>query len=133
MKRRTVRRNKISLYGWRALLTGVGVGIAALILTSLLATLLCYLSGDPLSYSDLASLIALLVGGAVSGFITPRLTEDGAILPAILSALLLPLLMLLLGLILSGGELAPKIPLNYLCYFGISSLSSLFSRRLLDR
>ena len=129
MKRRTARRNKRSLSGWRALAFGVGAGIVSLVITALIAALVCYLSNDPMAISDVASLAALLLGGGIAGFITPRITEDGAILPAALSALLLPLLMLLIGILTSGGNLSPRIPLNLLCYFGVSVISSLLSKR----
>ena len=130
MKRRLRRRNIPELSGWRAILAGVGLAALSILITSALATLVCYMTKDPLALTDIASLVALLLGGALSGFVLPRLCRDRSILPSLLSSLILPVLLLLFGLLLSGGELSPRIPLGYLCYFGVSAIASLASKRI---
>ena len=129
MKRRKSRRNKPQLFGWRALVAGLGIGLATLILTSIITAIICYTSSDPMAIADIAAFISLLSAGALSGFIVPRITEGYAVLPAVISALMLPLFLLAIGIAISGGVASPKIPLGYLCYFGVSALVSLLSKK----
>ena len=130
MRRRVRRRNKVELYGWRAVLCGFGISAFSLFAVALTATFVCYLSNDPMAISELASLVSLLIGGAVSGFIFPRLCRDTSIIPTVLSGVIFSLVLLAAGLLLSNGALPLKMLTNMLCYLGVSLLASLLSRRL---
>jgi len=86
----------------------------------LLASLVTYMSNDPTSLSDIASLIALLFSAAVSSFTVAAVLKESRFLISSLSSLLLVLILMLSGVVMSGGALPPKLFLNYICYMGIA-------------
>ena len=84
---------------------------------------------DPASLVPIASMIALLVTGAILGFAIPKVKNDGGIVIALLSSLLFTLILLMIGLIVGKGEVSVTVFINYICFIAISFLFSLLGRR----
>lgn len=82
----------------------------------------------PLAKVDPISLIALLVSGAASGLLLPKITSGKLLFPA-LSALMFVLVMLSVGMISEKGHLPVRCPVNYLCYMGVTVMCAYFMSR----
>lgn len=89
---------------------------------SVIGALIVYFQTDPLGAADIASLVVLLLSGAVSGFLNARMTREGKLAVVGLSSLAFCLGLLLIGLIATGGGATLRVFLNYLCYIGVSLL-----------
>lgn len=87
---------------------------------SVIGALIVYFMSDPLGAADIASLVVLLMSGAVSGFLNAKLTREGKLAVVGLSSLAFCLILLLVGLIATGGGVTLRVFLNYLCYIGVS-------------
>ncbi len=124
MKRRTLSDMPRPLM----LLVGSGLALGILLLFTIALGLYAATTADPTALTGVMGLIALLGSGAVSAFINRRIFGEAGLMIALLSALLLSLLLLGIGLIASGGSLPPRCPVNYLCYMGVSLLSSLLGK-----
>lgn len=127
MHKRRIKRGEIS--GIYALLIGVGICAAAVLVISFVMTLISLTTSDPTALTEVMSLVALLLGGAVSAFINSKVKSEGGLVISLLSALTFVLLLLLIGLIMSGGALPFKCIANYLCYMGVSALTGFLGSR----
>ena len=113
---------------FRPFLTGLLVATIAFFGFMLLTTLLLYFSSDPTYKSELWSFGAMLLSGAVAGFINAKKCGEGGVLVASLSSLLLVLIIFLVGVISSGLPSLPSV-INYHLYTGISVVSAYFASR----
>lgn len=131
MHKRKIQRKDIR--GIYALIIGVGICTAMMLLFSVVMTLVSITTSDPTSLTEVLSLVALLLGGAVSAFINSRLKSEGGFLISLFAALAFVLVLLLIGLIMSGGTLPFKCIANYLCYMGVSALTGFLGSRKRSR
>ena len=112
----------------RPLLTGLLVATVAFFACMLFATLILYLGTDPTYKSELWSFGAMLLSGALAGFINAKRCGDGGVLIATLSALLLVLTVFLIAVFAMGLPSLPSV-VNYLLYIGISAVSAYLASR----
>lgn len=112
----------------RTLLTGFLVATLSFFGCMLLATLILYLGSDPTYKSELWSFGAMLLSGALSGFINAKRTGEGGVIIATLAGVALVLVIFLVGVIFSGLPSLPSV-INYLLYIGISAASAILASR----
>jgi len=110
----------------RALATGLLVATLSFFLFAILVTIILFLGDDPTSKSKIFSFGALLISGAVSGFINARLAGDGGAVIALLSALAFILVMFLVGTVSVGLPSLASV-INYALYICISAVSAYFA------
>ena len=125
-------RQKNSKRGGRLspILTGLGVAVAALLLSALIASIIAYTSKDPTAMMPVLSLSALLVSGALSSFLNARACGTAS---ALTSAAAAAVLILLSGLVISSGDLSAAALMNCGCYVGVSALITVLSKRRTKR
>lgn len=87
------------------------------------------LTNDPTSLTGAFSLLALVIAGAVSGFLISRLNGDGGVLVSILSSVISTSVMILAGLIIKKGALPLGAVLNLLVFLAVSIVFSLLGKR----
>ncbi len=112
----------------RPLLTGLLVATLSFFACMLIATLVLYLGSDPTYKSELWSFGAMLLSGALAGFINAKRCGEGGVIIATLSALLLVLILFLVGIVTMGVPSLPSV-INYVLYIGISAVSAYFAQR----
>ena len=105
-----------------SVLIGAAISAAIMLALSAITALIINMTSDPLGAADIGSLISLLIGAALSGYVVARRSAESKMLTAVLSSLLFCLMLLLIGLMLGGGSLSGRVFINYLCYIGISTL-----------
>ena len=105
-----------------SLAIGVGISAASFILLSVISSFIISATPQPLRFANIGAFAALLISGAVAGFITARLLPERKILYSLISALLFSLLMLAVGLIMARGGISGGVFLNYLSYILTSLL-----------
>ena len=110
-------------------------GISALLIPvfSLIATVIVGGLDDPTKHIGIFSLCALLLSALCSGIICGRVKQDGAVRFSALGALSVVLIMLLINLIISGGKISGGAFMNYGCYMGVLTMSSLLGGRNMRR
>ena len=121
------KRKKESGKG-RFFLISLAISLGVLILTSLVMSLVAYASPDPTGNIGLYSLISLLLSAAVSGFIISGRYGERRIAMTALISLATVLILIIFGMVASGGRLGLGALMNYLSYFGVAVLISLFSK-----
>ena len=124
MMKRTKSRDTSAL---RALLTGLLVSTVSFFACMLIATLILFLGDDPTYKSELFSFGAMLISGAIAGFITSRMRGEGGTLIATLAALALVLLLFIIGTVSTGLPSLPSV-INYAIYVGISAVAAFLGR-----
>ncbi len=88
---------------------------AAIPLFSLIFSIFCYSSDDPLGKINLFSLISLLLSGAVAGFISARINRKYGSGSCLIPGIIVALVIFGVSLILSGGAFLPCL-MNSGCY-----------------
>ena len=121
-------KNSIFGGGARQLLVGIGISVLCVIISAFCATAAAGATDDPTGIMSIYSLVALLVSGAVSGFLLSRLLEGG-MGASMLSSLGTVILMLAVALFISGGTLSAGAAMNYLCYLGVALLSAFLGKK----
>ncbi len=94
--------------------------ISALIVNSL---------SDPTKNLGIFSLVAMLLSALVSGVFCARMAKDKETQFTALVALAVVLIMLLINVIASGGKVSGGAFMNYGCYLGVATLSSLLGKK----
>ena len=92
----------------------------------LIASVIAFFSDDPTGKSELWSFGAMLLSGAISGFLNARRTR-GVVIP-LLSSLLLLLTLFIIAAIAYGAPSLPSL-INYAIYIGISGVFAFFGQR----
>ena len=110
------------------LLGALGSGILLAIVSFILA-LICMRMENSSGAANIMPLVALLITGAVSGFVISKIKGEGGVLTGVLSSLFFVLTLLIAALIITGGNVSAKCPLNYICYMGIASLFAFFGKK----
>ena len=115
--------------GGKFFLISLALSLGILLVTSLVMSAIAYSSPDPTGKIGIYSLVSLIVSAAVSGFLISRLSGSGSVGMAALTSLATVLVLILFGAIASGGKLGVSALMNYLCYFGVALLFSLFGKK----
>ena len=105
-------------------LLSLGISALALITSSLLMAFIAYSTEDPTSGIGGFSLFAMIISAIICGVATTRIKGEGGVKFTVLVALALVLIMLIFAVISGKGHVAPSAFMNYLCFMGISLLSS---------
>ena len=111
------------------LLLGAGFNLVCVIAMALLLATAAYFTLDPTATTGAFSLLALIIAGAVSGFVTSRVNGEGGALIGAVSAVIAALVMLAVGLIWRGGLLPLGAVLNVIAFTVISSASALLGKK----
>ncbi len=121
---------RFSLSGNWAVMFLICFAISALsiLLISLCFALVANTSSDPTGNLGIFSLISLILGGAIGGFSSAKIKKESAVLFSVLVALAITLVMLIICIILSG-KVSGAALMNYACYVGVSTLSSIIGAR----
>ena len=112
----------------RSVLTGFLIATLSFFGCMLLATLILYLGSDPTYKSELWSFGAMLLSGALAGFINAKRCGEGGAIIATLAGLALVLVLFLVGVVFSGLPSLPSV-INYLLYIAISAVSAILASR----
>ena len=113
----------------RAYLAGLLISVGVLVITSLVMSALAYSSPDPTGKIGIYSLVSLILSAAISGFMVSRFFSDGGIGIALLTSFSVVLILMLFGVIIGGGRLGGGAFMNYLSYFGVALLFTIFGKK----
>ena len=125
MKNKSVSRGTPSFI--KALLLGIAVTAAVFTICSLVISLILYNTENPTSKTELFSIIAFVLSGAISAFVNTKLFgKDNASLP-LASATAALALFLVISLI-SGGALSGGHIMSALCFALVTVLSAFLAK-----
>lgn len=127
MKTRTRKGDSLSLP--YSVLLGSFFSIASLIICALLGSAILMLFENPTGNIKLASLIILLISGAVCGFSISASRKNGGILSAVFSSAICALLIITVGIIMGGVGASGGVFMNALCYMLVCALFAYLGRR----
>lgn len=125
-----MKKHKRKEHGLGALLAiGVIASLGAVFIAAFILALISSMTKDPTSLTGAFSLLALLLAGAVSGFVISRLNGEGGTLVGILSSAIATGVMMIVGLIWKGGLLPLGALLNLLAFLAVGVLSSILGKK----
>ena len=107
--------------------------LAIITVISFILALASSFTKDPTALTGAFSLLALILSGALSGFITSKVNGDGGGLIGIISSLISTGALLLIGLVWKGGFLPIDAIINALAYLGVSVIFSFLGQKKLKR
>ena len=111
------------------LLIGAAASVGAVFVVAFILAFISSMTKDPTSMTGAFSLLALLLAGAVSGFVISRVNGDGGALVGILSSVIATGVMIIAGLIWKSGFLPLGALLNLLAFLAVGILSSLLGKK----
>ena len=111
------------------LLIGAAASVGAVFVVAFILAFISSLTKDPTSLTGAFSLLALILAGAVSGFVISRVNGDGGALVGILSSVIATGVMIIAGLIWKSGFLPLGALLNLLAFLAVGILSSLLGKK----
>ena len=129
MKKR--KRKELSLTV--LMLLGAGFALISIVMIAFVLAVIAYFTKDPTSLTGVFSLVALLLAGGVSGFITSKANGEGGALVGILSSVISASLVLAIGLICKSGKLTLGVFLNVIAFICISALFSILGKKRAKR
>ena len=112
------------------ILTGLLLATVSFFGFMLTSALIAFLGDDPTYKSELWSFGAMLLSGAVAGFINAK--RQKSMITALLSSLSLVLILFIIGSISYGVPSLPAL-VNYAIYVAISGISAFFGARKPER
>ena len=125
-----MKKHKRKELGLGALLAiGVTTSVGAVFVVAFILAFISSLTKDPTSLTGAFSLLALILAGAVSGFVISRVNGDGGALVGILSSVIATGVMIIAGLIWKSGFLPLGALLNLLAFLAVGILSSLLGKK----
>ena len=125
-----MKKHKRKEFGLTALmLLGAAFALAVLMIVSFVLSLISSMTKDPVSLIGALSLVALILSGAISGFVTSKVNGDGGVLVAILSSIISAFTILAIGLIWKGGAIKLSVPLNLTVFIAVSVIASLLGKK----
>ena len=125
-----MKKHKRKELGLGALLViGTVASVGAVFVMAFILALISSMTKDPTSLTGAFSLLALLLAGAVSGFVISRVNGEGGKLIGILSSVIATVVMMIVGLIWKGGFLPLGALLNLLAFLAVCILSSLLGQK----
>ena len=111
------------------LVFGVIISLVILFISSLLFSGLIMTVSNPVGSVKTVSLTALLVSGAISGFIISKRKGEGGFIASLFSSLIFIGIILAIALIATRGRVGGVIFMNCFCYTLISSFFSLLAKK----
>lgn len=111
------------------LLFGVAFSFVLLFIISLILSGLIMTTSNPTGSVKTVSLAALLLSGAVSGFVIAKIKGDGGFIATLCSSLVFIGIILAVSLICSHGQVSGVIFMNGLCYTMISVFFSFLAKK----
>ena len=111
------------------LLIGAAASVGAVFVVAFILAFISSMTKDPTSMTGAFSLLALILAGAVSGFVISRVNGDGGALVGILSSVIATGVMIIAGLIWKSGFLPLGALLNLLAFLAVGILSSLLGKK----
>ena len=125
-----MKKRKRKELGLGALLViGTVASVGAVFVMAFILALISSMTKDPTSLTGAFSLLALLLAGAVSGFIISRVNGEGGKLIGILSSVIATVVMMIVGLIRKGGFLPLGALLNLLAFLAVGVISSILGKK----
>ena len=125
-----MKKHKRKELGLGALLViGTVASVGAVFVMAFILALISSMTKDPTSLTGAFSLLALLLAGAVSGFVISRVNGEGGKLVGILSSVIATVVMMIVGLIWKEGFLPLGALLNLLAFLAVCILSSLLGQK----
>lgn len=113
---------------WLMLIICLSISVVSILLISIIFALVAEGSKDPTGNIGIFSLSALLISGAISGFVSAKIKGEKAIGFSALISLVTIFIMLMLCLIISG-KVGSGALMNYLCYMLVSVFFSFIGSR----
>ena len=110
---------------------GIGTlsSLGAVFVMAFILALISSMTKDPTSLTGAFSLLALLLAGAVSGFVISRVNGEGGKLVGILSSVIATSVMMIVGLIWKGGLLPLGALLNLFAFLAVGVLASILGKK----
>lgn len=125
-----MKKHKRKELGLTALmLLGAAFALAVTVVVSFILSIISLMTKDPTSMIGAFSLIALILAGAISGFVTSKVNGDGGVLVAVLSSVIATFAILSIGLICKGGAIKLSVPLNLCVFIAVSIFSALLGKK----
>ncbi len=106
----------------------LGVSLAALPISSLLAAFAVNMTEDPTANIGICSLLAMIISAAISGIFTAIYKKDSTVGYASLVALCVAIIMLIIGIVVNKGRLSASAFMNYGCYIGVAGICAYLSK-----
>ena len=125
-----MKKHKRKELGLGALLViGTVASVGAVFVMAFILALISSMTKDPTSLTGAFSLLALLLAGAVSGFVISRVNGEGGKLIGILSSVIATSVMMIVGLIWKGGLLPLGALLNLFAFLAVGVLASILGKK----
>ena len=125
-----MKKHKRKELGLGALLViGTVASVGAVFVMAFILALISSMTKDPTSLTGAFSLLALLLAGAVSGFVISRVNGEGGKLVGILSSVIATAVMMIVGLIWKGGLLPLGALLNLFAFLAVGVLASILGKK----
>lgn len=125
-----MKKHKRKELGLGALLViGTVASVGAVFVMAFILALISSMTKDPTSLTGAFSLLALLLAGAVSGFVISRVNGEGGKLIGILSSVIATVVMMIVGLIWNGGLLPLGALLNLFAFLAVGVLASILGKK----
>ena len=125
-----MKKHKRKELGLGALLViGTVASVGAVFVMAIILALISSMTKDPTSLTGAFSLLALLLAGAVSGFVISRVNGEGGKLIGILSSVIATAVMMIVGLIWKGGLLPLGALLNLFAFLAVGVLASILGKK----
>ena len=125
-----MKKHKRKELGLGALLViGTVASVGAVFVMAFILALISSMTKDPTSLTGAFSLLALLLAGAVSGFVISRVNSEGGKLVGILSSVIATSVMMIVGLIWKGGLLPLGALLNLFAFLAVGVLASILGKK----
>ena len=125
-----MKKHKRKEFGLTTLtLLGAAFALVVMLAVSFILSVISSMTKDPTSFIGAFSLLALILSGVISGFVTSKVNGDGGVLIAILSSVISAFTILAIGLIWKGGAIKLSVPLNLLVFIAVSLIASLLGKK----
>ena len=102
----------------------LGFSAGALILVSLIMSLIAGGTKNPGGLTNVLALVSMIISAALGGIFSARTKSAEGLLYPMLVALSLVMIMLLVAVIVCGGKVAAGAFMNYGCYLGVYTLAA---------
>ena len=102
--------------------------LAVMLVLTLILSALSLLGTNPLSTLGIMTIVIIAGSAAICGVSLSWVFKEDGTQMTVLSSLLLSLIILAVGLILGGGKISLKLPLNILIYVLCSTISAYLTR-----
>ena len=112
-----------------SLAIGSALSLGTVTASAMLLAVIAYFTKNPSALVGAFSLLALIMGGGISGFISTRMNGERGKLTAILSGAISAVIALVAGLIYKGGLLTASVLLNAAAFLCATALATIPAKR----